>query len=111
MQCEEIIKREVKSVTQTDKVEYAARIMLDADLGFLPVCDDAEHVIGTITDRDLALRIVAEGAPGSSPVGLLMTHDVVACRPSDDLRRAEELMSERHKSRLMVTDDTGRLVG
>ena len=111
MRCEEIMKRDVHCVQPTDPVQAAARRMRDANIGFLPVCDSSRKVLGAITDRDIALRIVADGRPPTTAIGDVMTREVVACAPGDDVRRAEELMATHKKSRIMVTDEQGGLVG
>ncbi len=111
MRCEEIMKGDVECVEPTDPVQAAARRMRDANVGFLPVCDSSRKVLGAITDRDIALRMVAEGRPPTTAVGEVMTREVVACRPGDDISRAEQLMGKHHKSRMICTDEEGRLVG
>jgi CBS domain-containing protein len=111
MKIEKIMKREFHCASPTDAVEKAARRMRDENLGFLPVCDSSKRALGTLTDRDLAIRVLAEGRPGSTPVEEIMTREVVACRPSDDIEKAEELMGKAQKSRLMCVDDEGRVVG
>ena len=75
------------------------------------MCDESHKVLGTITDRDLAIRVVAEGRAAQTPVGEVLTREAVACRPGDDLRKAENLMSRYHKSRIMCVDEAGTLVG
>ena len=85
--------------------------MRDANIGFLPVCDPSRKVLGAITDRDIAVRVVADGRPPTTAVGDVMTREVVACRPEDDVRRAEELMGKQHKSRMIVADEQWRLLG
>jgi CBS domain-containing protein len=111
MRLEEIMTRGVLCVDPKDPVQLAARRMRDENIGFLPVCDSTMKVLGAITDRDIAIRVVAEGLPPGTAVGDVMTREVVATHPDDDLGRAEQLMAEHHKSRMMVTDDQGRLVG
>ena len=111
MRCEEIMKRDVHCVQPTDPVQAAARRMRDANIGFLPVCDSSRKVLGAITDRDIALRIVADGRPPTTAIGDVMTREVVACAPGDDVRRAEELMGKQHKSRMIVADEEWRLLG
>ena len=61
--------------------------------------------------RDIALRVVAEGKQPSTRVGDVMTREVVACRLGNDLAEAEHLMRDKHKSRVMVCDEQGKLVG
>ena len=111
MQCSEIMKHDVKSLSMQDTVHTAARAMQDFNVGFLPVCDDQQHVIGTITDRDLATRVLAANLTASTQVADVMTREVVTCRPDDDLVHAEQLMSDNHKSRIVLIDPAGRLVG
>lgn len=111
MQCSDIMKRDVKILGARDTAHTAARAMQDFNIGFMPVCDDQLHVVGTITDRDLALRIVGANLTASTPIVDVMTREAVTCRPGDDLVRAEQLMSDNHKSRIVVVDDSGRLVG
>jgi CBS domain-containing protein len=111
MQCKDIMKKQITFVVARDSVETAARKMREENVGFLPVCDNAKLVIGAITDRDLALRVVAVSRAGDTPVDVVMTREVVACRPEDDVRRAEKLMGDNQKSRIVCTDEQGRLLG
>ncbi|WP_437680191.1 CBS domain-containing protein [Sorangium sp. So ce131] len=111
MLCQEIMKREVQCIMAEDTIQAAASKMRDANVGFLPVCDSAWRVLGTLTDRDLALRVLAESRPLSTKAGDVMTREVVACRPEDDVLRAEQLMGQHHKSRVLCTEADGRLVG
>jgi len=69
MLCEEIMKRDVACVSPDDTAQSAARLMLDENVGFLPICEESKKVIGTITDRDLAIRLVAGGLPAQSKIG------------------------------------------
>src|SRR5207237_10843271 len=111
MRCEDIMKRDVECMNPTQPVQEAARRMRDANVGILPVCDSSRKVLGAITDRDIAIRIVAEGRPPTTTAADVMTPEVVACRPDDDVTNAEQLMGKRQKSRMIVTDENGRLVG
>jgi len=112
MRCEEIMKHDVVCVSQDDAVLKAADKMRKENVGFLPVCDRSGVVIGTITDRDITIRVVAEGlSPSTTLVRSVMTNEVIACRPNDDVHFAEELMGQKHKSRILCTDDKGRIQG
>lgn len=111
MRCEEIMKRDVVCVSPRDTVEDAAARMRDDNIGFLPVCDQSKQVLGTLTDRDLAIRVVAARKPGSTFVEDVMTREVIACRPEDSVGAAEKAMAQNHKSRIMCLDKGGRLVG
>jgi CBS domain-containing protein len=111
MRCEEIMKDGVKCVSPQDPLEQAARLMRDENVGFLPVCDDAMRVLGTLTDRDIAIRAVADSRSSDTPVEQVMTRELVTCSPEDELERAAELMASQCKSRIMCTEDDGTLVG
>jgi CBS domain-containing protein len=111
MRCEQIMERNVKCVSGETTVQDAARMMRDEDIGFLPVCDQGGKAIGALTDRDIAVRLVAEGKPASVRVSELVTREVISCKPGDDVREAQRLMKEQQKQRLMVVDTGGKLVG
>jgi CBS domain-containing protein len=104
--------KDVLTVDAGDNVMTAACRMRDGNVGLLPICDDAGKVIGVLTDRDIALRVDAEGRSASDcRVGDVMTTPVVSCRPTDDLAKAEDLMNEHRISRIVVTDEDGVLSG
>jgi CBS domain-containing protein len=110
--CERIMKRNVEFVSAADSVQTAARKMRSANVGFLPVCDPTTRkVIGAVTDRDIAIKVVADACDAGTCISEVLSPDVVACRPADDLGKAEDLMQIHHKSRVMVTDDEGILLG
>jgi CBS domain-containing protein len=111
MICRELMKDDVERLQPGDTVQTAARKMREANVGFLPVCDASLRVLGTLTDRDIAIRVSADDLPGSTPVENVMTQEVVACRPNDDITKAEELMSEKHKSRILCLDNRDKLIG
>jgi CBS domain-containing protein len=111
MQCEDLMHEDVECARGDDDARTVARRMKERDIGFIPVCDDEKRVIGTITDRDLAIRLVAEGKPGSTRASDLMTRQVVACRGTDDIGEAERLMAKHQKSRILCVDDEEHLIG
>ena len=111
MRCEEIMKTNVECVSRDATVVDAARRMRASNIGFLPVCDEAGKVLGTLTDRDLAIRVIADERDPETPVSDVMTREVVACSPGDDLERAEELLGAYQKSRIMCIDAEGHLSG
>lgn len=110
MRVEEVMSP-ASACREGDSVRSCAKLMRDEEIGFAPVCNAAGEPVGAITDRDLAIRVLAEGLDDDEPVERFMTRDVVACRLGDDLRDAERLMRDRQKSRIMVCDDAGRLQG
>ena len=111
MRCDELMTTNPEVLRLYDDAHDAAIKMRDAKVGFLPVLDDAEQVVGVLTDRDLAVRVMAESLPVETGVEDLMTIDVIACAPEDDLERAEALMRANQKSRLPVVDEDGHLAG
>jgi CBS domain-containing protein len=112
MRCQEIMKSEVECFRAHDPVTKIARCMRDVNIGFVPIVDDDGHPLGAITDRDIALRVCAADKLASQTLASeVMTHEAVACRATDDLALAEELMRQHRKSRLMIVNEQGRLVG
>jgi CBS domain-containing protein len=83
-------------------------------IGPVPVVsnDQTREIIGIVTDRDLAIKVVAEGRdPNRTTVGDVMTHTIVVCRDDDDLSSAIAAMGEYQIRRVPVIDQGGRLVG
>ncbi len=111
MRCEEIMKREPACISPSVSAGEAARRMRNDNIGFLPVCEADKRVLGTLTDRDIAIRLVAENKSADTPVEEIMTREVIAARPSDDILQAEQLMAKHHKSRMLCIDEQERLVG
>jgi CBS domain-containing protein len=100
--------------TEDDTVERAAQIMKDESVGPVPVVRDLEsrELTGIVTDRDLALRVIADGLnPMTTKVGTVMSRVLVTCKESDDVRAALDLMSEHQLRRVPVVDDRLRVVG
>ena len=111
MLCQEIMKPGVECLSPTATAQLAAQRMRDLNVGFLPICDADKKVLGTVTDRDLSVRVLAEGRPPNTPVREMMTEPVITCRPDDNLGTVQKLMGQYHKSRIIVIDDGGRAVG
>jgi CBS domain-containing protein len=88
----------------------AAKKMKEADAGMIPVMEDG-NLLGTVTDRDIALRVVAEDRdPQSTTVGEIASRDIVTVQPDEDLDDALQKMAKHQVRRLPVVED-GRLVG
>jgi predicted transcriptional regulator len=112
MRCQDIMRRPVVTCKETETVQAAALKMRDANIGFLPVYGGADKVVGILTDRDIALRACAEGlAVDKTPIGEVMTRQIIFCRPGDDVRYVEGLMVKNHKSRILIQDEIGKAVG
>ena len=92
-------------------VADAARIMKDADTGIVPVVD-GDRLVGTITDRDIAIRVVAEGKdPQATKVDEVASREIVTVDPEQDLDEALRLMAQHQVRRLPVVEEDGRPVG
>jgi len=91
-------------------IREAAKIMVEADAGALPV-SDGDRLIGMITDRDIAVRAVAAGKDGNTPVREIMTDEVLYCFEDEDIDHVVENMGEIQVRRLPVMDRQKRLVG
>jgi signal-transduction protein with cAMP-binding, CBS, and nucleotidyltransferase domain len=100
---------DVQWVSDKASAADAACIMRDRSLGFLLVCDGMpSRLVGVVTDRDLALRVCAEGASSTSVrISDVMSYPVVTCAESDDLSTAEDLMQKTGKERLVVLNEGG----
>jgi len=112
MQCMDVMSTGVFSIGAGDTVLAAACRLRDANVQFLLVCNVAGDVVGTLTDRDVAVRLAAEDRIASrSIVDDIMTPEVASCRATDDVARAQELMLLQGTPRVLVTNDEGRLQG
>jgi len=97
-----------------DKVYTIAQRMQSEDIGSMPVVTDhdTKRLIGIVTDRDLALRVVGAGRDvTNTPVSYVMTPTPVMCSPSDDLDATLELMAHHQIRRIPVVDEDGCVVG
>ena len=112
MRVQELVKGNVITVRADAGIQEVARKMAEEDIGFLPVVDPSGKAIGTITDRDIVVRLIAKGgAVNDTKVEQVMTKDVVSVRPDEDVQKAAELMKERKISRVLVCDPQGKPVG
>ena len=92
-------------------VAYAAKMMRDEDVGLAPIVQ-GDRLVGTLTDRDIAIRVVAEGRdPESTTVREVASTDLVTIDPEQSLDEALRLMAQRQVRRLPVVEKDGRLVG
>jgi CBS domain-containing protein len=99
------------SLESGSSVLEAARLMRDEDTGIVPVVE-GERLVGTLTDRDVAIRVVAEGKDASSTtVGEISSRELVTIDPQQGLDEALRLMARHQVRRLPVVEEDGRLVG
>ena len=112
MKCSSIMTTDVECCRRDESVEAAAERMRKRNIGFVPVCDEDGGVVGTVTDRDLAVRVLGEHRDARhTQVQEVMSPGLVCCSPSDDVHVAETLMEEHKKCRIVVVDDRHRPAG
>ncbi len=114
MKCEEVMTKNIVFCLPDETVTKAAQIMKDSDVGSVPVVENNENrkLVGIITDRDLAIRIVAEGFDtGTVKIKEVMTKKVITCRPVDDAQRVLDLMADNQLRRIPVVDNNNRVIG
>jgi CBS domain-containing protein len=97
---------------EADKsVAYAAQMMRDENVGFAPIVEGG-RIAGTLTDRDIAVKVVAEGKdPQTTTVRTIASKDLVTVDPDEDFDEALKLMAQHQVRRLPVVEGGGRLVG
>ena len=110
MKISEVMTTEVERVSADQTAREAASFMLRSDAGSIPVCE-GERVIGMITDRDIAVRGVAEGRGPDTPVSELMSDGIICAHEDDDVDAVAQRMSEEQVRRMPVLDAEERLVG
>ena len=99
------------SIDADKPVAYAAKMMKDEDVGFAPIVE-GDRLVGTVTDRDIVVRVVAEGKdPQSVLVREIASTQIVTVDPQQDLDEALRLMAQHQVRRLPVVEEDGRLVG
>lgn len=111
MKVREIMTENPACCTPEQTVREAARLMAQNDCGSIPVVEEStRRLLGVVTDRDLAIRVLAEGRGPDALVREVMTPDPVTCGPDDDVDTVERLMAERQVRRIPVVEN-GRVVG
>jgi len=112
--CNEVMTSEPVCCVPDDVVARAAKLMKVGNIGSIPVVENEQNrkLVGIVTDRDLALHIVAEGRDArSTKVGAVMTGNVVTCLADDDLQKALDAMATHQLRRIPVVDSTNKVVG
>ena len=114
MFCREAMTENPVCCLPNDLVGASARVMRREDVDAVPVINDEQQkqLIGIVTDRDLAIKVVAEARdPNHTLVQDIMTSTIVVCRECEDLSSAMKAMEEHQIRRVPVIDDDGRVVG
>lgn len=111
MKVNEIITHDPEVIRPETALIEAAQKMKSMDIGMLPVCD-GDRLVGVITDRDIAVRGVAQGYdPKTARVQEIMTPEVIYCFDDEDVKEAAKKMEEKQVRRLPVLNREKRLVG
>jgi CBS domain-containing protein len=101
-----------ETVGSGDPVKKAAELMEKNNVGVVPVFDEGGGAIGVLTDRDIALRLVAEGKdPQTTKTGDIMSRGVVYCPDDAHASKAAQIMEEKKVRRLLVRDSRGKITG
>ncbi len=111
MKVEAICVREVGVTSPEDSLLEAARRMKEREIGTLVVIDELQRPLGILTDRDLAMRGLAEERAPGTPVAELMSNPVVWVRQGTEVEECVERMAQLRIKRMPVVDDHDRLVG
>lgn len=109
-QLKELMTRDVKVISPDMAIGDAAKMMRDGNFGMMPVVEN-DRMIGTISDRDIAIRAVAEGKDCSSKVRDVMSEGIAWAYEDESVEQAATIMSERQVRRLPVVNRDKRLVG
>ena len=114
MLCSEIMTKNPEYCLPSDPVVKAAQLMKSENVGPIPIVDDKDgkKLAGIVTDRDLAIKVVAEARdPKTTAVKHVMSNDVVTCKENDDVEKALKLMEDHQVRRIPVVDNSDHLLG
>jgi len=110
----EVMTKKTVCCLPDDLAVDAAQLMKNEHVGSIPVIEDQQtrKLVGILTDRDLAIRIVSEGLDAkSTKVESIMTRNVVTCKAEDDLQTVVDAMSKHQLRRIPVVDDDNKVLG
>ncbi len=105
MKCADIMQQKVITCRESDTIATCSKLMRDKNIGFIPIVDASGYVVGTITDRDLVTRGLADGKGFDTKISLLMSRDVIACSKNEDIASCERKMEQEQKSRILVLEN------
>jgi CBS domain-containing protein len=112
--CKEVMTNNPVSCLPDDSVAKVAQLMRRDNIGSVLVIENeqTQMLVGIVTDRDLALKVLSEGREvKSTKVEAVMTRNVVTCHPEDDLQKALDAMSKHQLRRMPVVDDDNKILG
>jgi CBS domain-containing protein len=110
MKIKDCMTRNVETARPEEPIQSVAQRMARGDFGFMPVCD-GKRVVGTITDRDLAIRALAGAMSPSMPVAEVMTREVTSVREDDNIEEVLDKMGAEQIRRLPIVNDAHECVG
>lgn len=111
MQAKSFMSRNVECIFPNTSIQEAARKMQSLDVGFLPICKD-DRIVGTLTDRDIVLRVVAAGKDlARLSAQDVMTTDVHWCYDDQTAEEIGDYMAEKEIRRVLILDRNKRLAG
>jgi CBS domain-containing protein len=114
MKCSDVMTKDPSCCLPTDTVFDAAQLMKSEDVGPIPIVSDKQtkKLVGIVTDRDLAVKVLAEGLDSKqTKIEEVMTTGVQTCGPDDDVSNVLKLMEQHHIRRIPIVDDKDCLVG
>ena len=110
-QIKELMTVKPRTVKAGDSIVDAAKLMKGEDTGVAPIVD-GERLVGVVTDRDIVVRVVAEGRdPATTRIDEIASRNLVTIDPQQDLDEALRLMAQHQVRRLPVVEEDGRLIG
>ena len=110
MKIKDVMTREVEIISPDKSICEAAKVMEQIDSGALLV-NEGDRLVGVITDRDIAIRAVAEGLGVDTPIRQIMSKNVLYCFEDEDVQHVAENMADEQVRRLPVLNSSKRLVG
>lgn len=112
--CSQVMSTDPLTALPSDTIDHIAQLMKSENIGPVPIVENQQtlKLIGIVTDRDLAIKVLADGLdPKSVRVEEVMVRDLVTCHPDDDVQKALTAMEVHKVRRLPVVDDKGAIVG
>lgn len=108
----DVMSAQMVTVSPNDTAQSAARLMLETDVGALPVeVPGVGAIVGIVTDRDIVVLVMARGLSSSSAIAEFMTVSPEVCNENDDTETVADRMRELGVRRLVVVNDDRRVVG
>lgn len=111
MKVREIMTSNVECLPPDTSIREIAQEMKSLDVGFIPICEN-DRLVGTVTDRDIVIRAVAEGVDvNTSRAREIMSREVIYAFEDDDVKTVAEKMRDKDVRRILILDEAKRLVG